>query len=113
MENDGSQAVFGPTTATHAFPAGAAVALLAPSPNPTPSGTTVSFRLPRPEFVRLDVVDATGRHVRTLERSMLAPGEYQRWWDGAGDGRPAAPGLYFVTLRTSEGLAAQRVAVVR
>ena len=87
--------------------------LSAAAPNPTNRGTSVTFGLARPEFVRLAVVDASGRKVRTLQEGMMAPGEYARSWDGRTDHLGNAPaGLYFITLQTSEGKRTSRVALV-
>lgn len=113
LDDTQGESVYGMTSAQHAAVADAPVAFRAPSPNPTRTGTTLAFRLPRPEYVRVDVVDATGRRMATLQDGMLLAGDYQRWWDGTVDGAPVAPGLYFATLRTSQGRFAQRVAVVR
>jgi hypothetical protein len=113
VDRDGHESNWGMVTAFHSGTAAGPAALFAPSPNPTPTGTTMSFRLPRPEFVRLDIVDASGRRVRSLQDGMLAAGEYQRWWDGTAGGRRVPPGLYFGTLRTSAGLLTQRIAVIR
>jgi hypothetical protein len=109
----GHERNWGMTSVFHSGITAGPATLFAPGPNPTPGGTTVAFRLPRPEFVRVEIVDATGRRVRTLQDGALAPGEYQRWWDGASAGGRVAPGLYFATLRTSEGLRSQRIAVIR
>jgi hypothetical protein len=113
VERDGHESNWGMVTALHSGTAAGPAALFAPSPNPTPTGTTMSFRLPRPEFVRLDIVDASGRRVRSLQEGMLAAGEHQSWWDGTAGGRRVPPGLYFATLRTSKGLLTQRIAVIR
>lgn len=94
--------------------AAAAAELAAPFPNPAAPGTTIRFRLHRPEFVRLAVVDVNGRVVRTLREGMMAAGDHQESWDGtAGAGVGAAPGVYLVTLRTSEGTRTQRVTLSR
>jgi hypothetical protein len=85
-----------------------------PSPNPMTSNTRVMFRISRPEYVRLAVVDASGRVVRTLHSGMLPPGEHVQVWDGgAADGHQVPAGMYFLTLRTSTGMHTQRLAVVR
>ena len=87
--------------------------LSAATPNPTPGRTSVTFGISRPEFVRLAVVDAGGRRVATLREGMMAPGQYSKEWDGRTDRSGAAPpGLYFITLQTSEGMKTQRVALV-
>jgi hypothetical protein len=84
-----------------------------PVPNPTTRGAEFAFRLSRPEFVRLSVVDAGGRTVRVLQDAMMPAGEHSRLWDGADEGsQRVAPGLYFVNLRTSKGMKTQRLAVV-
>jgi hypothetical protein len=88
--------------------------LQAPSPNPASRGTSVKFRVGKPEFVRLTVTDASGRQVRTLQNGMLLAGEYTRDWDGMSDRSVAAsPGLYFISLRTSAGVSTQRLALIR
>jgi hypothetical protein len=84
-----------------------------PTPNPMQEGTSFSFRLSHPEFVRISIVDATGRTVRVLQNAMMPAGEFTRFWDGRSEaaGR-VAPGVYFINLRTSEGIRNQRVAVM-
>lgn len=110
---DGRESAWGLVSAYHAGVAAGPAVLLAPSPNPTPAGTTLAFRLPRPEFVRLEIVDASGRRVRTVREGMAAAGEHQAFWDGTAGGRPVPAGLYFAVLRTPAGRLARRVAVVR
>ncbi len=88
--------------------------LSAAAPNPANHGTSFKFGFGRPEFVRLAVVDANGRRVRTIQEGMMAPGEYSRSWDGRTDHAGEAPvGLYFITFQTSEGRHTSRVALVR
>ncbi len=91
---------------------GAAV-LMAPRPNPADRGTAVTFRLGQPEYVRLSVLDASGRLIRTVHDGMLSPGEHTKQWDGMSDGSKQVPaGLYFFALKTSKGTVTQRIAVV-
>src|SRR4030095_8675165 len=86
----------------------------APTPNPSANGSTVAFRIVRPEYVRLFVTDASGRRVHTLQEGMMAAGEYTRTWDGRTErASKVAPGVYFISLKTSDGLTTQRVAVVQ
>lgn len=93
---------------------GRRVFLGAPTPNPALEGTTVLFRLSRPETVRLTVHDVSGRTVRTLQDGTLQAGEYTRQWDGMTDSRTAVPaGVYFVQLRTPSGVKTQRVTYMR
>ncbi len=110
----GASSIYGLVAGRHASSVSGPAVLMAPRPNPTAGSATIAFRLARPEFVRVTLVDATGRTVRTLQQGMLAPGEHARIWDGRSDGNRDVPaGLYFVVLQTSEGRRAQRMAIVR
>ncbi len=114
MDHSGKVSNYGMVAASHTPARTAGSVLMAPSPNPAKHGTSLSFRISQPEFVRLSIVDATGRQVRVLQNAMMAPGTHTMAWDGSSEsGERVAPGLYFVTLRTSAGMAAQRLAVVR
>jgi Zn-dependent metalloprotease len=84
---------------------GAATAFLArPAPNPSSpgDGTAIAFGVAAgaPEApVRLEIVDARGRLVRTLVDQPLPPGRHVRRWNGEDDaGRRAGAGVYFVRL---------------
>lgn len=66
---------------------------------PNPSAGNVQFVLANPSagFVEVDVIDVSGRHVRTLHRGPARAGTLTLQWDGAGEGRQVAPaGIYFV-----------------
>ncbi len=113
-ERDGRESTLGLVAARHTAGVVRSTQLLAASPNPAPKATTLAFRISRPEFVRLAVVDAAGRTVRTLHHGMLAVGEHARFWDGADESGQSAPaGLYFGVLVTSEGRQSSRFALVR
>src|SRR5262249_38494300 len=88
------------------------VSMRAPYPDPTLLGTTVEFRLQRPEYVRLTVHDVSGRAIRTLHEGMVAPGEHRMQWDGLTSARAKVPpGVYVISLRTSEGVTTRRISV--
>jgi len=89
---------------------GAATAFLArPAPNPSrpAEGTAIAFGVAAgaPEApVRLEIVDARGRLVRTLVDQPLPPGQHVRRWDGQDDrGRRTGAGVYFVRLWMDAG----------
>ena len=83
-----------------------------PYPNPASHGATVAFRISRPEFVRLAIVDVKGRQIRLLHEGMMPAGDHVKHWDGATAWREAAPaGVYLVSLRTSDGVKTQRITV--
>ncbi len=72
---------------------------------PTPSRERVEVRLAlaAPGSATLDVLDVTGRLLRTLDLigGVHQPGEQRFVWDGRrSDGRDAGPGLYIFRVRT-------------
>jgi len=90
------------------------VVLRAPYPNPTREGVSVEFRLPRAEYVRVSIVDVTGRAIRTLHEGMMPAGAHVMTWDGlTRAGADATVGVYLVSLQTSEGVQTRRIAVSR
>ena len=90
------------------------VQLGAPYPNPASRLVTLKFRIARPEYVRLAIVDVSGRVVRSLHDGMLPPGEHLNVWDGLGHSRQEVPpGVYMVSLRTSAGVHTQRLSISR
>jgi 5-hydroxyisourate hydrolase-like protein (transthyretin family) len=69
----------------------------APMPNPFTHGTAVTFGLPVPWHVRLEIFDLAGSRVRSLIDREMAAGVHTVTWDGrsdAGFGVPA--GIYFL-----------------
>ena len=113
MNRDGSTEALGLTSASRAGHEYGDVFLGMPSPNPASHGTALSFRIGRPEYVRISIVDASGRSVRVIQDAMMPAGEHTRRWDGMDEGgAKVAPGLYFVNLRTASGIRTQRVAVM-
>lgn len=76
-------------------------------PSPFRSQTVLSYRLGVQAHVRLAIVDAAGRLVRSLVDEDRPAGEHTAVWDGrADDGRSAPTGLYFAVL---DGLSARSV----
>jgi hypothetical protein len=65
-----------------------------------PIRRTVRFRVDRTVPVTLAIHDVRGALVRSLEEGWLAPGQYERSWDGRDDGGSAVgSGTYFFRLR--------------
>jgi hypothetical protein len=78
--------------------------LATPSPNPCVSGTRIAFSLASAASVRLEVLDAAGRRVRTLARGVLPAGGQSVSWDGRSESGSRVPaGVYFVHLSTPRG----------
>lgn len=82
----------------------AAWSLAAPFPNPSRvgSGVTLPLEVPAagPYDATVEIQDAAGQRVRTLELRSAVPGPNLLVWDGRNDaGRATAPGLYRAWLR--------------
>lgn len=87
--------------------------LAPPSPNPCVTGSRISFSLASAASVQLDVLDASGRRVRTLARGALPAGGQSVNWDRRSDGGSRVPaGVYFVHLSTPQHGFTTRLAVV-
>lgn len=87
------------------------ITFLAPAaPNPAAGPMQLRFGLSRAGNADLAVYDATGRLVRSVARGPFTAGQYSLAWDGRdAAGNPAAPGLYFVRLKTGEGTFQKRM----
>ncbi|HVM32184.1 MAG TPA: hypothetical protein VMU88_03555 [bacterium] len=89
---------------------------LAPSPVPaTPAQTSMSFYvslLDGPGLYRLEVVDGSGRHLRTLLEEKRT-GSEQVWvqWDGKGDQGQALPSGNYWLLYSKDGQVIRKMAL--
>lgn len=63
-------------------------------PNPFNPTTHIRFSIPKDSDVRLEIYDMLGRQVRELLNEKLAPGNYNRLFDGSG----LASGIYIYRL---------------
>lgn len=101
-------------TAVGPEPARDEFALLTLEPNPFRDLIAVRFAPPDRSPCTLEVFSIRGRRVRTLleDESFGCPAI--RWWDGADEyGRPCAPGVYLVVLRTERTVTSARCVLVR
>jgi hypothetical protein len=65
-------------------------------------------------FVNLAIFDASGREVRSLVSGEQTSGQHQVTWDGLDDAGASCPaGVYFVSLRSQEFNATQRIVVLK
>ena len=94
--------------------AGAVIGRVEVSPNPVRSKAVLTFATRKPGPVSIRVFDASGRVLRTLAEEALVPaGRHSRVLDTRdGEGR-LQPGIYFYSVRTSEGRAVGRFVVMR
>jgi sucrose-6-phosphate hydrolase SacC (GH32 family) len=80
----------------------------------TPDRVTLRLDLPGPTRVKLEVFDASGRHVRTLADETFAAGRVSRVWDGRDDhGASVGAGIYFARMSTLLGERRSRVLLQR
>jgi endonuclease/exonuclease/phosphatase family metal-dependent hydrolase len=82
-----------------------AFALHAPFPNPFRDVTTLTYALPEPTDVRLEVFDALGRQVATVAEGAHAAGTHEVRFTERG----LAPGLYLVRLTAGAETATRRL----
>jgi hypothetical protein len=83
---------------------------LAVTPNPARTQLAVTFALPAADFVRLALVDVSGRRIVNRAISLGAGTHRIDVLEGA---PPPAPGVYFVRLERGREIASARVAIVR
>jgi hypothetical protein len=93
----------------------ARAALEPPVPNPFNPSVTIRYTVPAEVArARLVILDASGRHVRTLLDGPLAAGESRIAWDGRSDDRgEVASGVYFFRLETGAEVATTRATLIR
>ncbi len=81
-----------------------------PAPNPTRGAVSLSLDVPVEGELAVDVLDAQGRRVATLDQGGARPGHRMLTWSGrTGAGHRAAPGAYFVRARMPGRQATARV----
>lgn len=84
------------------------------APNPGPGPCTLTFTLARPEVVRIELVDVSGRRLRTLVDEPRGAGRHTVMWNGAdGQGRALADGTYLVRFTAGSCRTTQKVLVIR
>jgi len=67
------------------------------SPNPFNHETNIQFNLPDAGYVNLEILDVTGRKIKTLQSGFLNAGENQLVWDATA----FKGGLYFLKIQTN------------
>jgi serine protease AprX len=83
-------------------------------PNPFDEETRFTYTVTRPGHVRVEVLDVTGRRVRTLFDGTTAGGEHELAWDGKNaSGKPAASGVYLYSVETHDSRASRAMVLQR
>ncbi len=113
MNNPGFEIISTPTGVGEIAASPEASKLLV-QPNPFSNRTLVTFALPRPGPVELDVYDAVGRRVRTLVNGAREAGVHSIEWNGHdANGQAAAPGVYFVRMKSADEVRTTRSLLLR
>jgi hypothetical protein len=102
-----------PTATPDGLPAISRV--LTTGPNPVRASAEIGFALSArgAQDVRLSLVDAAGRQVRSLVNGPMSAGSHQIVWDGKdGSGHLVATGLYFARLETGDGTSSSKMVVI-
>ena len=83
-------------------------------PNPFNPRTQVSFYVATAGEVRVEVYDVRGRKVKSLLHEAMTVGTHQVNWSGDDDrSRAVAGGVYFVRMRTADGVHQESVALLK
>ena len=84
------------------------------APNPFNSQTVLSYFLPEPSPMRLEVFALTGQRVAVLQQGPQQAGYHRLHWDGRDDaGRPVASGMYLYRLVTDETVLTRKLILLR
>ena len=88
--------------------------LMANSPNPFNASTLIRFDLGERSHVRLQIHNAVGQRVRTINAGLLIRGRHQIQWDSRDDaGREMGTGLYLYRLFVGQRSFKSRMVLVR
>lgn len=83
-------------------------------PNPTDGFSTISYVLPVPTQIRLEIFDVRGRLVRTLVDGVRPAGRNTVMWNGrAANGAPLPSGVYFSRLSAGEFHESHKIVLMR
>jgi hypothetical protein len=83
-------------------------------PNPFSAGTAIYLTLRREQLGMVEVVDAAGRRVRTVDMGRLRAGVSRLGFDGRDDHGAALPsGVYFYRVRVGGDTVARKMVIAR
>src|SRR5262249_12022916 len=83
-------------------------------PNPFSSATAIAFDLPSEQRVTMEVLNLEGQRVRVLLDQVMPAGRHSMTWAGIGDdGRPLAPGVYWIRTRAGNRRDVRKAVLVK
>ncbi|NMB80737.1 MAG: T9SS type A sorting domain-containing protein [Ignavibacteria bacterium] len=69
-------------------------------PNPFNPSTTITFEIPKSEFVSLQIFNINGELIKTILQESLNAGRYEKRWNGEDDfGNQVVSGVYFYRIK--------------
>ncbi len=87
-----------------------ALALAPPRPQPARGAVTLTWSLPAPARVRLEIADVSGRRVRVLVDGPRDAGDGEAGWDGRDErGARVRPGVYLVRFEADGARRERRI----
>ncbi|NOX37014.1 MAG: T9SS type A sorting domain-containing protein [Calditrichaeota bacterium] len=83
-------------------------------PNPFNPTTTISFTIPRGEWVNLEIYNNLGENIRTLVAGRFPAGTHSVRWDGRDDrGRVVPAGIYYYRLKAGDFVQARKMLLAK
>jgi len=83
-------------------------------PNPFNPSTSISFYIPGPDRVRLEIFDVQGRRIRTLADRQMEGGRHTLQWNGTNDaGRQVSSGIYVYRLVSGKRSLTRKLVMMR
>jgi hypothetical protein len=83
-------------------------------PNPFNPSTTISFGVPSPSHVELNIYDAAGRHISKMVSGRREAGVHTITWDGTNsEGAKVTSGVYFARLIVGETVLTSKLVLLK
>jgi hypothetical protein len=83
-------------------------------PNPFNPSTIIEFSQGKSGHVNIDVIDITGRTVKSLGDQDYAAGRFSIKWDGSMDnGQSVSNGIYFIQIQAGDQLISRKIVYLK
>ena len=83
-------------------------------PNPFNPQTIIPYELFSSELVKIDIIDITGRTIRSLKNGTQSSGSYYVIWNGKNNsGKDVSSGTYFCKMMTGESVVSRKILLLR
>jgi hypothetical protein len=83
-------------------------------PNPFNPKTIIPYELFSSELVKIDIIDITGRTIRSLKNATQSSGSYYVIWNGKDNfGKNVSSGTYFCKMMTGESVVSRKILLLR